>query len=83
MLLRMADDQEQLESSSLERGAFVEQVLSSDLSLTEARRRVVEFFDREYIARALRLHQGNVTRAAAASGLGRRYFYALRAKRDA
>jgi two-component system response regulator HydG len=51
-----------------------------DLPLPEARRRVVEEFERRYIERALARHGGNITRAADASGVGDRYFRMLRAR---
>ena len=40
-----------------------------------------EELEARYVQRALELHGNNVTRAAAASGVGRRYFQMLRAKR--
>src|SRR5690606_8731995 len=52
----------------------VERVLSSRLPLVQARQQIVEEFDRAYLARVLREHDGNVTRAAAAAGLARRNF---------
>jgi two-component system response regulator HydG len=39
---------------------------------------VVDAFERRYVERVLAKHGGNVTRAAAASGIARRYFYDLR-----
>ena len=60
---------------------FVEQVLALDLPLPEARARVVDHFERRYVERVLAAHGGNVARAAAASGLARRYFQLLRARR--
>jgi DNA-binding NtrC family response regulator len=59
----------------------VEGVLALDLPLPRARQRVVEAFERRYVERVLAKHDGNVTRAAAASGIARRYFYTLRARR--
>jgi DNA-binding NtrC family response regulator len=60
---------------------FVEQVLALDLPLPEARARIVDHFERRYVERVLTAHGGNVARAAAASGLARRYFQLLRARR--
>ncbi len=60
---------------------LVEQVLDMGLPLVEARQKLVEEFDRAYLARVLGEHKGNVTRAAAASGLARRNFQLLRARR--
>jgi two-component system, NtrC family, response regulator HydG len=52
------------------------------LPYTEARQRVVKAFERAYIEKLLDFHQGNVARAAAASGLARRYFQFLRARQQ-
>jgi DNA-binding NtrC family response regulator len=62
-------------------GDFIEQVLSESLPLPIARLRVVEEFERRYIARALDQYGGNVARAAEASGIARRYFQILRGGR--
>jgi DNA-binding NtrC family response regulator len=58
--------------------AAFEPVLALDLPLPRARQRVVDAFERRYVERVLAKHGGNVTRAAAASGIARRYFYDLR-----
>lgn len=50
------------------------------LPLGEARAQVVESFERAYIAKLLERTQGNVSRAAEAAGVARRYFHLLRAK---
>lgn len=55
-------------------------LLAMDLSLQQARAVLVADFERKYTEAALKRHGGNVTRAAAASGLTRRYFHMLRAK---
>ncbi len=55
-------------------------LLTMDLSLQQARAVLVADFERKYTEAALKRHGGNVTRAAAASGLTRRYFHMLRAK---
>jgi two-component system, NtrC family, response regulator HydG len=55
-------------------------VLALDLPFTEARRRVIEEFEAKYIERLLARHGGNVSRAAAAAGIARRYFQILRAR---
>jgi DNA-binding NtrC family response regulator len=61
--------------------AVVEELLEADLSYTEARRRLLVQFEQRYVERMLIAHQGNVTRAAAASGLARRNFQLIRARR--
>jgi two-component system response regulator AtoC/two-component system nitrogen regulation response regulator NtrX len=45
--------------------------LDSTLPFKEAKRRVVESFEREYILRSLKAHNGNVTRTAEALGMHR------------
>jgi two-component system, NtrC family, response regulator HydG len=60
---------------------WVDAILSLDLPLPRSRERVVLEFEKRYLARALAKHGGNVVRAAAASGVARRYFQLLRAKR--
>ena len=55
-------------------------VLAAGLPLSEAREHVVLEFERRYVAHTLSLTGGNVTRAAEAAGVGRRYFQALKAK---
>ncbi len=56
----------------------IERTLGQDLPLPTARQRVVDEFERRYIERVLAKHGGNVARAAAASGIARRYFYVIR-----
>ena len=60
---------------------FIDRVVAAGTSLPVARQRVSEELEARYVQRALELHGNNVTRAAAASGVGRRYFQMLRAKR--
>jgi transcriptional regulator with GAF, ATPase, and Fis domain len=55
-------------------------VLEQDLPFTSARDLVAGEFERDYVQRVLDQHGGNVSRAAAASGLARRYFQILRAR---
>lgn len=59
---------------------FIDDVVDRHLPLPEARQLVMEEFERRYIDSALSTHGGNVTKAAAASGVGRRYFHLLRAR---
>ena len=58
----------------------IERVLQLGLPLPRARQRLVAEFERRYVERVLELHGGNVARAAAASGIARRYFRLLRAR---
>jgi DNA-binding NtrC family response regulator len=59
---------------------LLEQAL--ELPLGEARQKVVEEFERHYIARLLSRHGGNVTRAAESAGVARRYLQLLKARRN-
>jgi transcriptional regulator with GAF, ATPase, and Fis domain len=59
---------------------LVESVLALDLPLSQARQRVVDDFERRYVERVLAKHGGSVVKAAAASGIARRYFQILRAR---
>ena len=56
-------------------------VLGQELPLARARELIVNEFERAYVERVLASHGGHVGKAAAASGLARRYFQLLRAKR--
>jgi DNA-binding NtrC family response regulator len=58
----------------------LDEVLALDLPFTEARRRAIEEFERRYVERLLARHGGNVSRAAGAAGIARRYFQILRAR---
>jgi transcriptional regulator with GAF, ATPase, and Fis domain len=53
-----------------------------DLPFSAARQRVIEEFERIYVEHVLARHGGNVQRAAAASGIARRYFYVLKARQQ-
>lgn len=55
-------------------------VLDEGLAYAEAKRRILDVFERAYVEKVLRENDGVVTRAAAASGLARRYFQILRAR---
>jgi DNA-binding NtrC family response regulator len=58
----------------------LDEVVALDLPFTEARRRAIEEFERRYVERLLARHGGNVSRAAGAAGIARRYFQILRAR---
>ncbi len=60
----------------------VAEVLAKRLPLVQARQEVVVRFEQAYVDQILREHNGNVTRAARASGLAHRYFQALKARRQ-
>jgi DNA-binding NtrC family response regulator len=60
--------------------ASIEAVLEAKLPFVAARQRVIDTFERAYLERVLAEHAGNVSHAAAASGIARRYFQIMRAK---
>jgi DNA-binding NtrC family response regulator len=66
-------------SSEAEDGTL-ERVLSLGLSFSEARQRMLREFERRYVERVLAEHGGNVVRAAAASGIGRRHLQRVRGR---
>jgi two-component system, NtrC family, response regulator HydG len=61
-------------------GEIAERLLAADLPLVQARTLLGEEFDRRYLLKILAVHGGNVSRAAGASGIARRYFHRLKAK---
>jgi len=60
----------------------MDQIVRSGQPMTAARQRLVDEFERRYTNHMLELHGNNVTRAAAASGIGRRYFQMVRKKQS-
>jgi DNA-binding NtrC family response regulator len=67
-------------SAASNQGDPIARILSSGLPLVEARERLLDEFERRYVENSLENHGGNVTRAAAAAGVTRRYFQRLRLK---
>ncbi|MBX3187242.1 MAG: sigma 54-dependent Fis family transcriptional regulator [Labilithrix sp.] len=61
-------------------GDIIDRVLAERQPFARARERVVFEFERRYTDQALAEHGGNVTKAAEASGIGRRYFYVIRSR---
>jgi two-component system, NtrC family, response regulator HydG len=61
-------------------GEVAERLLEADLPLIQARTLLGEEFDRRYLQKMLAVHNGNVSRAAGASGIARRYFQTLKSK---
>ncbi|CAN5923940.1 nitrogen regulation protein NR(I) [soil metagenome] len=61
-------------------GDAVERVLDASLPFVEARARLVAEFERRYVERVMHVSGGDPAKAAAASGVGQRYFQMLRAK---
>jgi DNA-binding NtrC family response regulator len=60
---------------------LADETVATGVPLTLARERIVAEFERRYIRRVLERYQGNVSRAAIASGIGRRYLQTLKARR--
>ncbi len=58
----------------------IDDVVTRLLPLAEARQEIIQVFEQRYLDHVLQVHGGNVTRAAAAAGVARRYFHLLRAK---
>jgi DNA-binding NtrC family response regulator len=61
-------------------GDALDSVLALELPFPRARDRVLAEFERRYVERMLARHGGNVTQAAQASGIGRRYFAMIAAR---
>jgi DNA-binding NtrC family response regulator len=61
---------------------WIDEVLARNLAFAPARQQIVETFERRYVERMLAAHDGNVSRAAAASGIARRYFQIVRARQE-
>jgi DNA-binding NtrC family response regulator len=58
----------------------IARVIGLGLPLPRAREKVIEEFEQRYVEHILDQHGGNVARAAAASGIARRYFQLIRAR---
>jgi transcriptional regulator with GAF, ATPase, and Fis domain len=58
----------------------IEAIVASRLPFPLARRRVLDEFERRYVERVLADHEGNVARAASASGIALRYFQIVKAR---
>lgn len=58
----------------------IAQVISMNLSLPDARRALMDEFERRYVAAALERTKGNVSEAARTSGVARRHFQTLKAR---
>ena len=63
-------------------GDVIGQIVSLDLPIAEARQKLIDAFERRYVEHVLEVHGGNVTRAAAASGVARRHLQRIKAKYD-
>ena len=68
------------ETADASLGAAMEKILESDMPFSSARAAALGEFEKRYVARVLARHGGHVGRAAAASGIARRYFQVLRGR---
>jgi len=59
---------------------FIDTIVAEALPLAASRQKVIDEFERRYVSAAYERNGKNVTKAAEASGIARRYFRALRAK---
>ncbi len=67
--------------SKPEASDVIAEVVASGLPFPQARQRVLEAFEERYVDKMLAEHGNNISKAAAASGIARRYFYTVRARR--
>jgi DNA-binding NtrC family response regulator len=61
-------------------GDVIQEIIDSELPFPIARDKALAHFEQRYVAQVLSRHAGNVTRAAEASGVGRRYFQTIRGR---
>ncbi len=67
-------------AAAIPEGDALGRILALDLPLPRARELAVQELERRYLTRVLERHGGSVAKAAAASGIARRYFQLLRAR---
>ncbi len=67
-------------ASAPPRDDVIDRAIELDLPLARTRQIVIDEFERRYVKRVLDRYDGNVVRAAGASGIARRYFQILRAR---
>jgi DNA-binding NtrC family response regulator len=79
--LSIPDEEPSPPDGQARRGDFVERILAQKLPFAHARVRMLQEFRAQYVQRALADHDGNVARAAVASGIGRRYFQRIKAEK--
>jgi len=61
-------------------GDAIDAFVEMGLPFPQARDRILDEFEQRFVARVLAQHGGDVAKAAAASGIGRRYFQKLKAR---
>ncbi len=69
------------EHAAPESGDSIDAILAMNLPYPRARQLAQAAFERQYLERVLAANDGNVARAAAASGIARRYFNVILARR--
>jgi two-component system, NtrC family, response regulator HydG len=74
------DDDDASEARAVPGADFIDRVIASDPALATGRAEVVAEYERRFLERVLERHGGNVSRAAAATGVARRHLQRLRAK---
>ncbi|MDB4995566.1 MAG: Response regulator of zinc sigma-54-dependent two-component system [Myxococcaceae bacterium] len=60
---------------------IIASVVARGLPFPRARREVMEAFEERYVDAMLEKHEHNISKAAAAAGIARRYFYTIRTRR--
>ncbi len=68
------------QASSSSSGDAIQSIIDLELPFPIARDKVIAAFEQRYVDQVLSRHAGNVTRAAHASGVGRRYFQTIRGR---
>jgi DNA-binding NtrC family response regulator len=66
--------------SDATRGDPLQEIIESNMPFSIARDKALAHFEQRYVEHVLAQHGGNVTRAAQASGVGRRYFQTVRSR---
>jgi DNA-binding NtrC family response regulator len=61
---------------------YIDRVIASRTPFPRARAEVLAEFEQRYVTSVLAEHCGDITRAASASGIGKRYFQLIRARRS-
>ncbi|HEY2513158.1 MAG TPA: sigma 54-interacting transcriptional regulator [Polyangiaceae bacterium] len=69
------------EAPATSREDFINAMLATGVPLPLARQQMMAAFEQRYVQRMLEQHGGNVSRAAEASGIGRRYFQMIKARK--
>jgi DNA-binding NtrC family response regulator len=59
---------------------WLDEIVRGKMPFVIARRKAVEAFEKRYVEHVLAEHDGNVTKAAAASGIALRYFHHVKAR---